>query len=218
MTDSEHAATRRPYVIGVTGNIACGKTTVTRWLAELGVETIDADLVYHSLIAPGSPLVRAIIERFGEGVAAPDGGIDRRALGAIVFSDPAALADLDRLTHPAVIARIQELIGASKAPVVAVDAVKLVESGLDRSCDEVWLVVCMPEQQIERLMQRNGFSREEAERRVRAQPDLEAKRSRSDVVIDNSGDLERTREQVLAAWDRIQHALSQGTATCGRRE
>ena len=198
----------RPFVIGLTGNIACGKSTVLRLLAGLGAETIDADAVYHELIAPEAPLWRALRDRFGDSIVAPDGSIDRRALGGIVFADPAALADLDALTHPAVVAEIRRRIAMSESAVVAVDAVKLIESGLDATCDRVWIVTCGREQQIARLMARNGWSREEAERRVDAQPPLTPKLARADLVIDNRGAPEETRCQVEPAWDALARAWS----------
>lgn len=201
MTESPPAS--RPLVIGITGNIACGKSTILRWLAEWGAKTIDADQIYHELIAPGSPLARAIVAQFGPQVATPEGGIDRRALGAVVFANPQALINLERLTHPVIIARIQDLIATADAPIVAVDAVKLLESGLARLCDVIWLVVCEPAVQIERLMARNKLSHEAALQRIEAQPDPRSKMSLVDAVIDNSGSLNETRLQVLEAWDRV---------------
>lgn len=196
-------APRRPFVLGVTGDIACGKSTVMRLLAARGAATIDADAVYHDLIKPRLPLWRAIRERFGPGVVADDGTIDRAALGGIVFSDPAALAELDRLTHPAVTDELRRQIAASPADVVAIDAVKLVEAGFADECDQVWVVVCEPQQQIARLMRRNGLTREEAARRVAAQPPLAPKLDHAGVVIDNSGDLAATEAQVAVAWARL---------------
>ncbi len=190
----------KPFVLGVTGNIASGKSTVVRVLAELGAETIDADKVYHELIAPDAPLWRVLRDRFGDAIIAPDRRIDRRALGAIVFNDPAALADLDALTHPAVLAAIDARVAASNAGVVVIDAVKLVESGHADACDRVWLVVSDPTRQVERLMRRNGLAREEAERRVAAQPPLGPKLARVDTVVDNAGTIEELRAQVEAAW------------------
>lgn len=189
----------RPFVIGVTGNIACGKSLVLATLAGLGAETIDADAVYHALIVPGAPLWEALRVRFGPGIIAADGAIDRAALGRIVFSDPDALAELDALTHPAVIAAIRERIGASRAETVALDAVKLIESGLDHDCDSVWIVTCDPEQAIARLMARNGISREDAAARMAAQPEIGPKLARADVVIDNRGTRDATEEQVRRA-------------------
>lgn len=192
--------TSRPFVLGVTGNIACGKSLVLSSLANLGAETIDADTVYHSLIAPHAPLWRALRDRFGPDIVALNGSIDRHALGRIVFSNPSALADLDALTHPAVVAAIRAQITVSDAPVVAIDAVKLIESGLDRDCDAVWVVTCDPTQSIERLISRNGIDRADAAARVAAQPEIAPKIARANVVIDNSGNRESTIHQVERAW------------------
>jgi dephospho-CoA kinase len=188
-----------PFVIGVTGNIACGKSTVMRCLEEHGVDLIDADRVYHELIEPRRPLWQALHDRFGDVIIGADGTIDRRALGGIVFADPAALADLDRITHPAIIEAISDRISDLTVSRVAVDAVKLIESGMTSLCDAVWLVDCDRDQQIARLMARNGMTSAEAERRVDAQPPIEPKRSLVDTVIDNGGTREQTCRHVVAA-------------------
>ncbi len=197
---------RHRFVLGVTGNIATGKSTVVAMLAESGATMIDADRVYHELIAPGQPLLERIRERFGAGVIGADGALDRKALGGIVFNDAAALANLDRLTHPAVIAAIDARVAAMRG-VVVIDAVKLIESGHAECCDQVWLVVAEPDQQAVRLMARSGLTRADAERRVAAQPPLGPKIARADVVIDNSGTLDATQVQVAAAWQRLPAAL-----------
>lgn len=197
----------RRFVLGVTGNIACGKSTVMEMLGKRGAALIDADTVYHELIAPGLPLWRAIRERFGQDVTTDEGRIDRRVLGRIVFADAAALADLDRITHPAVTAELRRRVAASGEAVVAVDAVKLVEGGFGDDCDQLWLVTCQPERQIERLMSRNGLAREEAARRVAAQPPLAPKLSRADVILDNSSDLAAISAQVDAAWRSLPAAV-----------
>jgi dephospho-CoA kinase len=194
---------RHPFVIGVTGNIACGKSLVLDMLRDHGADTIDADHLYHELIAPGRPLWSALHSRFGDAIVASNGEIDRRALGRIVFSDPAALADLDRITHPAVIAAALERIRASRSDVVAVDAVKLVQSGMSDLCDRVWLVECAPQIQLARLIGRNGLSEEEARRRIAAQPSLDPVRRRADLTIDNSGTIAETRRQVVEAWREL---------------
>jgi len=188
------------YVLGVTGNIASGKSTVSGILSELGATVIDSDLVYRDLIAPGQPLLRVLEERFGSGIIASDGSLDRAALGAIVFSDPAALADLDRLTHPAVSAEVNRRVGQIPAGVVVLDAVKLIEAGQADKCDAVWVVVTDPEIQVTRLMKRNRLDALEARRRVDAQPPLEPKLARADLVIDNSGSRDATRAQVERGW------------------
>lgn len=194
------ASGARSFLIGVTGDIASGKTSVLALLAERGAETIDADRVYHELIRGGSPLRLAIAAHFGADIAVADGEIDRRKLGAIVFADPEKLSELERITHPAVLAEIERRIARSSAAVVAVDAVKLFEGSLARRCDRIWLVVCASEVQLARLMTRNTLSREEAERRMAAQPPRGDKVARSDVVIDNSGSPAEMRDQVAAAW------------------
>jgi dephospho-CoA kinase len=188
------------YVLGVTGNIATGKSTVTAMLARKGAVVIDSDLVYRELVAPGQPLLEALAERFGCGIIAADGSLDRPKLGAIVFSDPAALAALDRLTHPAVLAEVDRRIAAIAQGVVVLDAVKLIESGHADRCDQVWLVTADPDLQVQRLMKRNKLDAEEARRRVTAQPPLGPKRERADLVIDNSGSLRELEEQVNRAW------------------
>lgn len=190
----------RPFLIGITGDIASGKTSVLALLADRGAETIDADRVYHELIRGGAPLRDAIVRRFGAEIVGADGEIDRRKLGAIVFADPKALKDLERLAHPSVLAEIERRIADSAAAVVAVDAVKLFEGGLALRCDQIWLVVCAPEVQLARLITRNTLSREEAVWRVAAQPPRGDKIARSDVVIDNSGSPAEMRDQVAAAW------------------
>ncbi len=195
-----------PYLIGVTGNIACGKSTVLARLAERGAETIDADRVVHALMEPGEPVWEAVRREFGPGVITADGRIDRRALGAIVFADPAQLQRLEELTHPAVRVRIVALVEAAAQRgkrVLVVDAIKLYEGGLADYCDETWVVICAPEQQLARLMARNGFSEAEARQRIAAQPPQAEKIARADVAIDNSGTLDATRAQVDAAWARI---------------
>ncbi len=192
-----------PYLLGVTGNIACGKSAVLTRLAELGAETIDADRVVHALQEPGEAVWAAVRDAFGPGIIGPDGRLDRRALGAIVFADPARLARLEELTHPAVRARIvAQVAGAARrgVPLVVVDAIKLYEGGLATYCDATWVVTCAPVQQLARLMARNGFSEDEARQRIAAQPPQAAKLARADLAIDNSGTLAATLAQVDAAW------------------
>jgi len=189
-------------VIGLTGGIACGKSTVARMLGELGAEVIDADSLVHALQAPGTPVHAAIAERFGASVLRPDGTIDRGRLGALVFADPTELGWLEKLTHPAVVVETKRLLAASSASVVVIEAIKLVEAGMLSLCDELWIVVCRPDVQLARLVAR-GTDEAAARARIAAQPDLGAKLARADVIIDNSGSLAETRAQVLTAWSRI---------------
>lgn len=190
-------------MIGLTGNIACGKSTIAQMLRELGAEVIDADKVAHQVMAPPGPVYDSIAREFGREILAPDGSIDRRKLGQIVFGDPAALRRLDALVHPTTSATIRQMIATSSARVVVVEAIKLIEAGTYRICDSVWIVTCTRDQQVQRLISERGLSREDAERRIDAQSPIEEKLSYANVVIDNSGSLADTRRQVLEAWKRL---------------
>ncbi|HOT91303.1 MAG TPA: dephospho-CoA kinase [Anaerolineae bacterium] len=192
-----------PYRIGLTGNIATGKSVVGRMLAELGAERIDADQVAHAVIAPDGAAYAAVVAAFGPDILASDGTIDRRKLGDIVFSDPEALARLEQLTHPAIIAIIEARIAASRAPAVVVEAIKLLESGIADDYDAIWVTTCPEAEQLTRLMRSRGLTRESALRRIHAQPPQAEKLARADVIIDTSGSLDATRAQVIAAWENI---------------
>jgi dephospho-CoA kinase len=194
---------RWPLLIGLTGNIGTGKSTVAGMLAELGAGTIDADKVAHEVMQAGTPAHARIVEAFGSEVVGHDGEIDRARLGALVFADPAALARLEATVHPATMEVIHRRINATPADVVVVEAIKLIEVGMADACDSVWVTTCRPDQQIHRIMGGRGLSRAEAQRRVQAQPPQEEKVARADVVIDTSGALSRTRAQVRAAWERL---------------
>lgn len=197
-------------VIGLTGNIASGKSSVARMLADLGAETIDADAIAHELLAAGTPEAAMIAQRFGPEVMRPDGSVDRAALGRIVFSDPQALADLERIVHPGVRRRVYELLERSTAEVVVLEAIKLLEGPLVERVDTVWVVTAPREVRIARLVQERGLSPEEAARRVDAQSPEAEKVRRADVVLHNDGSWEDLRAQVRDAWQRLQHQLEQG--------
>ena len=189
--------------IGITGPIGCGKSTVAGWLGELGATVIDADELARESTAPGEPALDAVFDRFGERYRREDGSLDRAALGRLVFSDAAALADLEAIVHPAVRSRIEIAMAAAEAaeaPAIAVEAIKLVEGGLAQVCDEVWLVTCDPERQFERLLAR-GLGEAEATQRIAAQDDPARRlRPAATRVIDTSGDVGETRRRVLEAW------------------
>lgn len=193
---------QRTVRIGITGPIGCGKTQVARWLAELGVHVVDADVVARSVTAPGHPVHDQVLRRFGEAVRAQDGTLDRAALGRIVFSDPAALRALERIVHPATRPQILAAIEAGErtgAPAVAIEAIKLVEGGLAELCDEVWVVTCSPADQRARLLAR-GTPIADSEQRIAAQAGLaERLRPSATWVLDTSGNPAETRARVVAA-------------------
>lgn len=192
----------RPFLIGLTGPIGCGKSTVARMLGRLGGFVIDADAEARAATAPGAPTLGAIRARFGDAVFAGDGSLDRAALARIVFGDAAALADLEAIVHPEVRRRVEAALAgaeAREAPFVVVEAIRLIEGGLGERCDERWLVRCEPATQRARLAGR-GTSAEDAERRIAAQGDLaERLAGRVDRIITTDGPEEATRERVEAA-------------------
>jgi dephospho-CoA kinase len=200
-------------VVGLTGGIGTGKSTVSRLLAELGAEVIDSDAIVHELQAPGAPLLAEIADAFGPAVIRPDGSLDRAAVAAIVFRDEASRLRLNALVHPAVgreTARRLEAARARGAQLVILDIPLLFETRVAGSASRANLgatavvVVYAPrELQVRRLVERSGYDRAEAERRVEAQLPIEEKRERADYVIDNSGSLEETRRQVQALYERL---------------
>ena len=161
----------RPPIIGLTGPIGCGKSTIAQVLAGLGGTVIDADQLAREVTAPGEPTLPAIRHRFGDDVFQADGSLDRGALAEVVFNDDAALRDLEAITHPAVRRRVEAMLAAAAAAqsrFIVIEAIKLVEGGLAEKCDEVWLVDCPPDVQRERLRGR-GMDPTDADRRVAAQ-------------------------------------------------
>jgi dephospho-CoA kinase len=189
--------------IGLTGNIGCGKSSVGAILRELGADYVDADQLVHQLLGPGTPVVQQVLDRFGPQVLGPDGGVNRDRLGEIVFRDPTALRDLEALLHPRVRADLRRRMARSTAAAIVVDAIKLIESGLHKEVDSVWLVACGPDDQRRRLTELRGLSSDEAEARMAAQSPQEERLPFANVVIDNRGSLEATRQQVLEAWQRL---------------
>jgi dephospho-CoA kinase len=174
-------------------------------LLELGAERyIDADAVVHKLYQAGQPIALKVAEVFGAAVMAPDGSVDRKALGAIVFHDAGAMRRLEAIVHPAVsIALVSEIAAVSASGIAIIDAVKLLEGGSGAFCQSKWLVVCAEEQEMARLMARNDLSEEDAWARIRAQPLVADRLALVDEVINNSGSLEETRGQVSAAFTRF---------------
>ena len=201
---------RAPFVIGLTGAIASGKSTVARMLREHGAHIIDADEVYRDLLRPQSALWQNVVARFGPVIVAPDGQIDRGALGGIVFQDPAALADLDALTHPAVVAEIRRRIADSRSDVVVVEAVKLARTDLLADVDALWLATADPEVRLSRVRERAGLDDADARTRIAASLNPLPDGMRADVVIDTSRDLAATERQVASAWQGLPRWLRSG--------
>jgi len=187
------------FVVGLTGNIATGKSTMLRYLAERGARVLDADKLAHRAMEPGGPAYQPIMDEFGAGVVQNDGTIDRKALGRIVFRDPAALKRLECISHPAVYDLAQQAISATSAPLVVLEAIKLLEGATAALCDEIWVVTSMPETQLQRLMEQRGMSRADAQRRMAAQSPQADKVRQADRVIDNNG----TRDALYAQLDAI---------------
>jgi dephospho-CoA kinase len=197
-------------IVGLTGGIGTGKSTVARLLAELGAVVIDADAIVHELQAPGTPLLREIAAAFGSEILRPDGSLDRQALGERVFADPAARRRLGELTHPAVgreMARRLEAARAAGARLVVLDNPLLFEGRARRAAlpgagrdpaEDTILVYAPPETQVARQMARDGVSREYALARLAAQMPIDAKRALATWVIENGGALADTERQVRA--------------------
>jgi dephospho-CoA kinase len=194
-----------PRIIGITGNIACGKTVVGHMLLESGAERyIDADAVVHKLYQRGQALAVKVAEAFGPGVVASNGDIDRKTLGTIVFQDAEAMLRLEAIVHPAVgKAMADEFASVTPSGIVVIDAVKLLEGGSGKFCQSKWMVVCPEELEYARLVARNQLNPEEAWARIRAQPSVVDRLPLVDEVIDNSGSLDETRKQVAAAYERF---------------
>ena len=189
-------------LIGLTGPIGAGKSTVAAMLRELGAKVLDADAIVHDEQSRGTVGYSAIVQTFGTKILGEDNEIDRGKLAEEVFGDPAKLDRLERILHPRVIARILEARKMLKdGDTLVVEAIKLLESGLRNVCDEIWVVTAQREEMLRRLEAR-GMRRPEAEMRLRSQRSEEEFRSAADVVIENDADRERTKERVRAAWMR----------------
>jgi len=197
-------------IVGLTGGIATGKSTVSSLLKDWGAEVIDADLVARAVVEPGQLAWQEIRRSFGDEFFQEDGTINRAKLGALVFKDKDALAKLNKITHPKIAERIKEAIiywqGVDhQPPLLVVDAPLLIETNLQVLVEEVWLVTCNEKEQIRRLMARNNLSHTDALARIKAQMPLEEKKKYADQVIDNSGSIEETQRQVASLWEKTLH-------------
>lgn len=201
------------YLIGLTGGIASGKSTVSKMLQELGAYIIDADKLAHEITKPNKPAWQDIVAAFGPAVTDASGQINRKRLGKIIFADAAARAKLEAITHP----RIEEAVAVSLATarqqgckMVVLDAPLLIEVGWHSRVDAVWVVFVDEQTQIVRLMMRDNSSYEDAMARIRAQLSLSEKLKYADVVINNSKTIENTKKQVQKFWWGISNSIDSG--------
>lgn len=191
-------------IIGLTGGIASGKSSVSKMLSYLGAAIIDADVIARDVVQPGQKVFQKIIEEFGDNILKADGTIDRKKLGYLVFNDRDKLNMLNSITHPEIIRIIEERVEAIRAEgkydVIVIDAPLLLESGMKTMVDEVWLVFADMDTQLKRLMLRDGLDIDTARDRIMSQMPMEEKIKLSHRIIDNSKDLEHTKKQVLMLW------------------
>lgn len=196
------------HVVGLTGNIAVGKSVVRQMLQHLGAHTIDADGLAHQAMSPGAPAYQPIVDTFGTVILNEDKTINRALLGSMVFANPALLQKLESITHPVIGKAIDTIINHSKKRVIVIEAIKLLEGDLAQSVDEVWVVDAHPKTQYTRLITKRKFSEEEAKRRILAQNAQADKLKKANVIITNDNDIEATWKQVQTAWNIIKGKLS----------
>ncbi len=201
-------------IIGLTGNIAVGKSQVLAQLEALGAAAIDADRAAHQVLRRSGGAYEPVLAAFGPGILGADGEIERSALGRIVFADRAQLSRLEAITHPIIRREIDRRIRGALAEVVVIEAIKLLEGDLREAVDAVWVVDARPETQLRRLVSERGLARAEAQRRIDLQNSQADKLKQADVVIANDGDMNATRAQVQRAWA----ALRAATETQRHRE
>ncbi len=191
------------FVIGLTGNIATGKSVVRKMLEHLGAYGIDADALAHRAIASDAPGYQPVVETFGTWILGPDRQIDRGRLGRIVFADPQALAALEAIIHPLVRQAIDALVRRTRQNVIVIEAIKLLEGPLKAACDTIFVTYAPAEVQVARLVQKRGLSVEVARQRVNSQPSQDEKLAVANVVIRNTASYEHTWRQVVAAWQAL---------------
>jgi dephospho-CoA kinase len=193
-------------IIGLTGGIASGKSTVSAKLKELGAAVIDVDILARGVVSKGEIAYNRIVQCFGGDILLPSGEINRKKLGSIVFSDSEKLALLNSITHPEIINRVKERISELKSTgrkVIVVDAAILIEMGLHKFVDSVWVVVVDKEVQIKRLIERDKFDYKNAENRINSQFTNEVRKRYADVIIDNNLPIEEVGKKIEEIWNKI---------------
>jgi dephospho-CoA kinase len=191
------------YIIGLTGNIATGKSVVRRMLEHLGAYTIDADALSHRAIAKDAPGYKPVVETFGKWILDSDGQINRAKLGGLVFRESDALSKLENIVHPLVEQAVDILVQRAGQRMVVIEAIKLIESPLRNACDSIWVTYAPEEIQIERLMRKRHFSHDEAVNRIHTQGAQSEKIERASVVIRNTGSYDELWKQVTVAWKQV---------------
>lgn len=190
------------FIIGLTGNIGTGKSIVRKMLQHLGAYGIDADILAHEALKPDNPAHDQIIHRYGSSILDTHGAVDRSKLARIVFSDEKALVDLENILHPLIATAAANMIHRARLPIIVIEAIKLLESDLARKCDSIWVVDAQKQVVLERLSRERGMNHVEIQKRLSHQSTLEKKIQQSDVMIENSGDVYKTWQQVTKAWDQ----------------
>lgn len=191
------------FVIGLTGNIATGKSVVRRMLEHLGAYTIDADALAHRVYTRDAPGYQQVVEKFGKWLVDQDGEINRKKLGKLVFSDPEALKELETIVHPLVNQAAEILINRASQPVVVIEAIKLLEGDLRKVCDSIWVTIAPESVQVGRLMRKRGMNREQALERIHMQSAQKAKVAAASIVITNTGSYDDLWKQVSEAWKEL---------------
>ena len=193
-------------VIGLTGGIGSGKSTVSRFLGEMGAVVLDADKVGHQAYQPGTETWKELVAAFGEGIVAPDSTIDRRKLGTIVFADPEALARLNRIVHPRMFDMMKAQIEEYRrqgVDVVVLEAAILIEANWTSLVDEVWVTMAPEAAVLERVKKQRGLDEGQTLARIRSQLSTEERTKHADVVINNDGDLDEVKSKVKELWARL---------------
>lgn len=195
-------------IVGLTGGIGSGKSTVSDYLISKGLHVLDADKIAREIVLPGSDMLIELSAVFGKGILQEDGSLDRKKLGAIVFSDAEKKEILDRMMHTRILELIHERIlqfreESEHAKVIFIDAPLLFETGLDKSADEIWVIDVDDETRIRRIMARDCLQREEILKRIESQMTRDEKNSRADVILDNSGEPEALYRQIDQLLEKI---------------
>ena len=208
---------RKSLVIGLTGNIATGKSTILSYLREKCAFIIDADKLGHRVIEPGGQAYDAVVRTFGQDILADDGTIDRKKLGRIVFSNPIDLGKLEKIVHPKIFDLGKQEIDENESPVIVLEAIKLLEAGLMSTlCDEIWVVTSSLTTQLRRLLEARRMEESEARQMIDLQPPQAAKVNQADRVIENDGSLTELHTQLDAIWEDLKRRYPRRMTTLAR--